>query len=66
MAILKDWELYCGLEGNQTFVHAVTQIPLLSLQCCRDFQTTKSACNPIRFYVNYIEHTIFFKIILSP
>ena len=41
MATLKEGELYSGLEGNQTVVYAVTQIPLLSLQCCRDFQTKK-------------------------
>ena len=31
--------LSSGLEGHQPLVYAVTQIPLLSLQCCRDFQT---------------------------
>ena len=41
MATLKDVELYSGLEGNQTVVYAITQIPLLSLQCCRNFQTKK-------------------------
>ena len=47
MAILKDGELYSGLEGNQTVVYAVTQIPLTSLQYCRDFQTRKLECNDI-------------------
>ena len=32
MATLKDEELHSGLEGNQTLVYAVIQIPLLSLQ----------------------------------
>ena len=41
MAILKDGELYSELEGNHTVVYAVTSIPLLSLQCCRDFQIRK-------------------------
>ena len=45
MATLRDGELYSGLEGNQTLVYAVTQIPLLPLQCCRDFQARKFACN---------------------
>ena len=43
MATLEDGELYSGLERNQTVVYAVTQIPLLSLQCCHDFSTTKLA-----------------------
>ena len=47
MAKLKDGELYAGLEGRQPVVYAVTQIPLLSLQCCRDFQIRKLACNAI-------------------
>ena len=47
MAILKDGQFYSGLEGNQTVVYAVTHIHLLSLQCCRDFQTRKLACNAI-------------------
>ena len=47
MATLKDGKLDSGLEGNQTVVYAVTQIPLLSPQCCRDFQTRKLACNVI-------------------
>ena len=42
------------LKGQQPFACAVTQIPLLSLQCCRDFQTRK-------FYVNYIEHVKVFE-----
>ena len=58
MATLKDGELYSGLEENQT-VYAVTQIPLLSLQCFRDIQTRKLTCNAIWFYVNYSEHVIF-------
>ena len=41
MAALKDGEIYSGLEENQTVVYAVVQIPLLSLQLCRDFQTRK-------------------------
>ena len=47
MATLKNGERYSGLEGNQTVVQTVTQIPLLYLQCCRDFQTRKCACNAI-------------------
>ena len=63
MATLKDWELYSGLEGNQTVVYAVTQIPLLSLQSCRNFQTRKLACNAIWFYVNYMKHVkVFWKL----
>ena len=60
MATLKDGELYCGLERHQTVVFAVTQISLLCLQCCRDFQIGKLAYNAISFYVNYIETVIFF------
>ena len=41
MPTLKDGELNSGLEGNQTVFYTVEQIPLLSLQCCRDFQTRK-------------------------
>ena len=55
MATLKDRELYSGLEGNQTLLYAATQIPLLSLQCCRDFQTRKLA-----FYMNYMKHVKYF------
>ena len=62
MATLKDGELYSELEGHQPVVYIVTQIPFLSLQCCRDFQTTKLACNAIRFYVNYIQPVKFFEI----
>ena len=47
MATLKDEELYSELEEHQTVVYAVTQIPLLSLQCCRDFQAGKLASNAI-------------------
>ena len=47
MTKLKDGELYCGLEGNQTVAYAVTQIPLNSLECCPDFQTRKLVCNAI-------------------
>ena len=47
MATFKDGEIYSGLEGHQPFVYVVTQIPLLSLQCCRDFQIRKLACNAI-------------------
>ena len=43
MATLKDGELYSGVEGHQPLAYAVTQIPLLSLQLCRDFQTRKLA-----------------------
>ena len=60
MATLKDGEFYSGLEENQTLVYAVIQILLLSLQCYRDFQTRKLACNDIGFYLNYIEHVFFF------
>ena len=65
MTTLKDGELYSGLEGHQPLAYAVIQIPLLSLQCSRDFQIRKLACNVIWFYVNYIER-VFFKIILRP
>ena len=47
MATLKDGELYSGLEGNQIVVYAVTQIHLLSLQCCRDFETKQLAYKAI-------------------
>ena len=60
MATLKDGKVDSELEGNQTVVYAVTQIPLSSLQCCRDFQTRKFACNAISFYVNYIDHVKIF------
>ena len=60
MAKLKDGEYYSGLEGHKPLVYAVIQIPLLSLQCCRDFQTRKFACNAILFYVNYTE-AVFLK-----
>ena len=65
MATLKDGELYSDLEGDQTVVYVVTQVPLLSLQCCRDFQDRKWARNVIWFYVNYSEHVIFFNNITS-
>ena len=52
-------DLYSGLEGNQTLIYAVTQIPLISLECYRDFQTRKWAYNAISIYVHYIEHVIF-------
>ena len=45
MATLKDEELHFGVYGNQTLVYTPIQIPLLSLQCYRDFQTRKLACN---------------------
>ena len=60
MATLKDGEIYSELEGNQTVVHTVTHIPLLSLQCCREFRTRKLAYNVNLFYVNYIEHVKYF------
>ena len=44
MATLKDGELYSGLEVHQLVVYTVTQIPLLSLQFCHDFQTRELAC----------------------
>ena len=47
MATLKDGELHSGREGNQGLVYADIQIPLLFLQCCRDFQTKKLAFNVI-------------------
>ena len=47
MATLKEGELYSGLEGNQTVVSAITEIPLLSLHFCRDFQTRELTCNAI-------------------
>ena len=56
MATLKDGKLYSGLEGNQTVIYALTKIPLLSLQCCRDFETRKLVCIVISLCVNYIEH----------
>ena len=61
MARLKDGELCSGLERHQPLVYAVIQIPSLSLQCCRDFQTRNLACNNIWFYVNYIEHVQVFE-----
>ena len=47
MARFKDGKLDFGLEGNQAVVYALTQIPLLSLHCCRDFENRKLACNAI-------------------
>ena len=64
MPTLKDGMPFSELEGRQPVAYAVTEIPLLPLQRCRDFQTRKSACNAIRFYVNYIEYINFLKIIL--
>ena len=52
--------------GGKSNCLRVAQIPLLSLQCCRDFQSRKLACKAIWFYVNYIEHIVFLKIILRP
>ena len=49
MSTLKVGELYSGLVGNQTVVYAVTQIPLLSPQCCSNFQARKLAYNAIDF-----------------
>ena len=43
MATLKDGELYSGLEGHRHVVYAVTEIPVLSLQRCREFQARKLA-----------------------
>ena len=60
MATLKDWELYSELEGHQHFAYAATEIPLLSLQRCRDFHIRKLACIAIWFYANYIEHVKYF------
>ena len=36
MATFKNGELYSGLVGRQTVIYAITQIPLPSLQFCRD------------------------------
>ena len=47
MATMKERQLYVGVEGHQPLVCTVIQIPLLSLQRCRDFQTRKLACNAI-------------------
>ena len=47
MATLKDGELFSGLEGHQSCAYAVTEIPFISLQRFRDFQTRKLACNAI-------------------
>ena len=44
----------------KSLAYVVIKIPLLSLQRCRDFQTRKLTCNGVWFYVNYIEHVIFF------
>ena len=41
MATLKDRQLYSRMEGHQPVVYAATEIPLLSLQRCRDFQDQK-------------------------
>ena len=43
MPTLKDGKLDSVLEGNETVVDEVAQIPLPSLQCNRDFQTKKLA-----------------------
>ena len=44
MATLKDGELFSELLGHQPLAYADTEeIPLLSLQRCRDFQTRKLA-----------------------
>ena len=61
MTTLKAGNLFSGLEGNQTVVYAVTHIPLLSIQCCRDYQTRKLACRAILFYIKYIKHVNFLK-----
>ena len=42
---MKDGAHFSGLEEHQPFAYAVTEIPLLSLQRCRDFQTRKLARN---------------------
>ena len=47
MATMKDGEHFSGLEGHQPFAYAVIEIPLLSLQRFRHFQTRKLACNGI-------------------
>ena len=47
MATLRDGKLFSGLEGHQQFAYAITDILLLSLQICRNFQTRKLACNTI-------------------
>ena len=47
MATLKYGKLDSGLEGHQIVVYTVTQNLLPSLQCCRDFQIRKLACNAI-------------------
>ena len=44
---LKYGDLLSRLERHQPLVYAVTQVPLLSLQRCRDFQTRKLACTTI-------------------
>ena len=43
MATLKDGELFSGIQGHQPSAYAVIEIPLLSLQRCRQFQTRKLA-----------------------
>ena len=47
MRTVKDGELDSGLKGNQTVFYSVTQIPLPSVQCYRDFKIRKLACNAI-------------------
>ena len=39
MATMKDGAHISRLEGHQPFAYAVTEIPLLSLQHCYNFQT---------------------------
>ena len=43
MTTLEDGEVVCGLEGHQPFAYSVIEIPLLSLQRCREIQTRKLA-----------------------
>ena len=44
---MKVRELYSWLEGNKSVVDAVSQIPLSSVHCGRDFETRKLAYNII-------------------
>ena len=59
--MLKDVELYSGLEGHQPLVYAVIQIALLSLQCFHDFQTKKLVFNDYLILHKLHEHVGFFE-----
>ena len=66
MTTLKAGKLDSALEGIQTVSYGVTLIPLPSLQCCRDFQTRKLACNAIILRKLHRTRKVFFRTILHP